>query len=980
MQILGWICAGLMSSLPLSLAEEPLEVSELLALGQFEEALPSLVEREQQWREEVRANDTKEARLTWTLALQGRGSVEARLQQFDLALEHLRLARDLAIEGNFGPEILAGILDELGRVEGKSGLYKEAQQSLLDAIQQHEQVAESAREPWLSASQNHLGLIYLTTGRYEEAGRIFHETLGQAGNNRDALRFQHECLGRYFYVMRSYAKAAEHLERARGHALAAGSIRKGHPDIVNLTGQIGLSLLRLGAQSFDVARGYLQEATLLTRQMNRSRLNDLTLAAHLSNLGTLELEDHHPARARDLFEEALKICLELLGEQHPSLGPYYTNLGFAQQQLGNHDEAQRHYRRSADLYRESVGVRHQAYIEAELNYLESFFRSNSLPDSLVKKTEELTGQALRLFDDIISFGTERQRLNWLRENHLLTIPCSLGQDPQLISNTILRTKARIIDSLLQEQQASESNPELTRLRIDFEEKQRELDDLLFRNEDQEKVSIVHDEITSLETRLRNYPTSSVPESTQVTWKKIQANLSPASAFVDYVRFTDLGRPGPDNLCYGAILILPEGLPKWIPLGTARDLTIWLGVMKSRLQYRTQLLQKENVAAAPSLRLSSALKRLHDLFWSPVATCLPPGIQTVAISPDAELNFLSFAVLMDEEGRLLSEKYRQLVYYTSARDLLVQREGPTLREGAWSLVGVPEFEAQDFPEDTTNHRADQLSEVILQTIDALPDIPGVRRELAMLENIMPSNAASRKLTNSSEQDLRNMTGSPAVLHLATHAFLLPSSQHTTRIELQDYDQAPDHFYRSGLVLAEAKKAHLQRSHGLSVPFDQDGILFSSEVRRLPLAKTRLVTLSSCDSGMGDSVRGDGVLGLRRGFSLAGSSALLLSLWPVSDDSTPSFMSEMYQLALTTDHIGQAVWETQRRKLSGVDTADDAALEEAVLRYGCFVLCQRGPIEALVTMPEFKKPSRTGWAIVLIVAAVVVFLTTIKWQQQ
>tara|TARA_B100001079_G_C16078324_1_gene368783 strand:- start:143 stop:544 length:402 start_codon:yes stop_codon:yes gene_type:complete len=133
-------------------------------------------------------------------------------------------------------------------------------------------------------------------------------------------------------------------------------------------------------------------------------------------------------------------------------------------------------------------------------------------------------------------------------------------------------------------------------------------------------------------------------------------------------------------------------------------------------------------------------------------------------------------------------------------------------------------------------------------------------------------------------------------------------------------------------------------------------------------------------MGDSVRGDGVLGLRRGFSLAGSSALLLSLWPVSDDSTPSFMSEMYQLALTTDHIGQAVWETQRRKLSGVDTADDAALEEAVLRYGCFVLCQRGPIEALVTMPEFKKPSRKRWAIVLIVAAVVVFLTTRKWQQQ
>jgi CHAT domain-containing protein/tetratricopeptide (TPR) repeat protein len=968
-----------MSSLPLSMAEEPLEVGELLALGKFEEALPLLVELEQQWREEVRTNETKEARLTWALSLQGRGSVEARLQQFDSALEHLRLASDLATEGNFGPETLAGILDELGRAEGKSGLYKEAQQSLLRAIEQHEKVEESAREPWLSASQNHLGLIYLITGRYEEAGRIFHETLGQAGNNRDALRFQHECLGRYFYVMRSYAKAAEHLERAREHALAAGAVRKEHPDVVSLTGQIGLSLLRLGAPSFELARVYLEEATLLTRKMNRSRLNDLTLASHLSNLGTLELEDRQPAKARDLFREALTISLELLGEQHPSLGPYHTNLGFAHQQLGKHLEAQRHYRRSADLYRESVGMHHQAYIESELNYLESLFRSNSPPGVLAEKTEELTRHALGLFDDIISFGTERQRLNWLRENHLLTVPCSQGQDPEFISNTILQTKARIIDSLLQEQQLSESNPELARLRMDFEEKQRELDDLLFRNEDQNRVSAVHDEITSLETRLRTHSTISAVENAPVIWKDVQASLLPGSAFVDYVRFTDLDKPAPDNLSYGAVLILPEGPPQWIPLGTSRDLTIWLGVMKSRLHYRTQLLGMEPPPTPPSLRLRSALKRLHDLFWAPVAACLPNGIETVGISPDAELNFVSFAVLMDESGQLLAQKYRQLVYYASARDLLVEREGPSLREGAWSLVGVPEFEEQDPLLDAKDHTSDQLSEIVLQTIDALPDIPGVRKELNMLEKIMPSNAASRKLTNSSEQELRSISSSPVVLHLATHAFLLPASERTTLNELQDYDQAPDHFYRSGLVLTEAKKAHFQRSHGVTVPFDRDGILFSNEVRRLPLAKTRLVTLSSCDSGMGESVRGDGVLGLRRGFSLAGSSAILLSLWPVSDDSTPDFMREMYQLSLATDQIGQAVWETQKRNFTGVDTADDDALEEAVLRYGCFVLCQRGPIKATVTMPEFKEPSPTRWAFALVVMAVIVFLATRKWQR-
>ena len=980
MRVLSWIFAGLMPALLPAVEEEPPEVGELLAVGRFEEALPALVELEQQWREEVRMNGTRENRLTWALSLQGRGSVEARLQQFEPALKHLRLARDLAIEGEFGGETLAGILDELGRTEGKAGLYEKAQQSLLGAIEQHETLEESAREPWLSASQNHLGLIYLITGRYEKAGRIFHGTLGQAGNNSDALRFQHECLGRYFYVMRSYAKAAEHLERAREHALAVGGDREKHPDVVSLTGQIGLSLLRLGPESFDLARKYLKEATLLTRGMRRSRMNDLTLASHLSNLGSLELEAQEPARARDLFREALAISEELLGKQHPSLGPYHTNLGFAQQQLRNHPEAQHHYRRSADLYRSSVGVHHQAYVEAEINYLENLFHSDSPTSDLRKKTEDLTRQALGLFDDIISFGTERQRLNWLRENHLLTIPCSLGNNPEFIANTILRTKARIIDSLLEEQENSGSDPGLARLRIDFADKQRELDDLLFRNEDQDKVSSVHDEITALESRLRSHPTTLATKNSPVLWRDVQSSLSPDSAFVDYVRFTDLNKTGPDNLSYGAVLILPEGPPEWIPLGSDTDLVIWLGVLKGRLHYRSRLLGKENTPDPPSLRMRSALRRLHDLFWSPVAARLPERIETVGLSPDAGLNFLSFAVLMDRNGLLLAKKYRQMVYYASGRDLLVERKAPSLREGAWSLLGVPEFEAHHPAAEAEEDQSDQLSAVVLETIDALPDIPGVRRELALLEKIMPSDPGSISLTNSSEQDVRSLSGSPVVLHLATHAFLLPPSERATFSEVQDYDQAPDHFYRSGLVLAEAKRAHSERSHGARIPFDRDGILFSDEVRQLPLSGTRLVTLSSCDSGMGESVRGDGVLGLRRGFALAGSAAILLSLWPVSDDTTPGFMKQMYQLSLATDHIGQAVWETQSRNLSGIDTRDDAALEEAVLRYGCFVLCQRGPLEASVTMPELREPSPTRWAFALTVMAVIVFLTTRKWQRR
>ncbi len=971
-------------------AEEPPEadpqvapdVGELLNQKRYEEALPILAAMEQAARQTVRHDDTLDNRREWALNLLGRGYAEWRLQQFDEALAHLRQARDLTIADQFGPGLLAEILDELGQAEFKAGLYDEAEQSLLQAIEQHRNLEPAAREPWLSVSQNLLGQVYHTTGRYEEAGRIFHETLGQAGKNSHVLSLQHECLGKYFFAMRSYAKAAEHHKKAREHALSAGYPEE-DPAVINLTGQIGLALLRLGPGSHDDARRYLQEAATLTRELwelRPSRGNTLSLGSHLSNLGQLALEEGDNEKARDIAGESLALYRKLFGEDSLYLPAYYNNLGFANRQLGNYEEALASYRRSMDLYRAAVGTRHQGYVEVTNDYLETLFLSTTSTEETTSQTRKFTPQALELFDDIIAFGSERDRLNWLRENQLLNLPCSLGNDPSFIANTILRTKARIIDSLLSEQQDSAGTPELARLRDSFERKQRELDDLRFRYADEVKVSATRGELTALEARLRSALAGTSATSVTATWQEVRETLPPHSAFVDYVRYTDLSKPASDNLSYGALLILPQGEPHWIPLGTDRDLTIWLGVLKDRLRYRSHLLSTEKTATPPALRMSAALHRLYDLFWAPIAAQLPEGTDTVGVSPDAGLNFISFAVLLDEEERFLAEKYRQLVYYASARDLLVEEDRPSLQSGPWSLIAVPEFEAHEGVSDDEKETTDVLSRVVMGTIEGLADIPGVRRELKLLKKIMPRHSQANLSLNSSEQDVRGLSGSPVVLHLATHAFLLPPAEETASNELQDFNQAPDHFYRSGLVLAEAKKAHAARARGETVPFDRDGVLFSDEVKNLPLQNTRLVTLSSCDSGMGESVRGDGVLGLRRGFTLAGSAAILLSLWPVSDDSTPAFMKHMYQLSLSTDRIGQSLWETQRRNLSGIDPSDDAAMEEAVLRYGCFVLCQRGPLQGAVEMPEIREPSRTRWALAITIAAVLVFFTTRKWRRK
>ena len=76
------------------------------------------------------------------------------------------------------------------------------------------------------------------------------------------------------------------------------------------------------------------------------------------------------------------------------------------------------------------------------------------------------------------------------------------------------------------------------------------------------------------------------------------------------------------------------------------------------------------------------------------------------------------------------------------------------------------------------------------------------------------------------------------------------------------------------------------------YTDDGILYSGETYHLDL-NADLVVLSSCESGIGKLVAGEGLMALTRGFLYAGASTLVVSLWKVSDVSTAQLMTEFYR---------------------------------------------------------------------------------------
>ncbi|HRI71241.1 MAG TPA: CHAT domain-containing protein, partial [Polyangium sp.] len=270
---------------------------------------------------------------------------------------------------------------------------------------------------------------------------------------------------------------------------------------------------------------------------------------------------------------------------------------------------------------------------------------------------------------------------------------------------------------------------------------------------------------------------------------------------------------------------------------------------------------------------------------------------------------------------------------------------------------PAFDEKDksnLPEGT--HRG-------LRSIDLVQTLPPLENTVEEAQTIAQLFPESRVLlgTNATEAAVK-AAHAPRILHLATHGFFVPE-------QLARAGENP--LLRSGIALAGFN----QRQSG-----KDDGVLTALETAALDLNGTKLVVLSTCESGLGQATSGEGVYGLRRALAISGSETQVMSLWQVDTGRTRELMQAYYGRLQRGEGRSDAMREVQLDMLANSDTAHPNLWASFIVsgewrtldghvRVPEVLRVSPGLRGCACTQVGHEAPSDSGWCVLILGGAIV-----------
>ena len=828
----------------------------------------------------------------------------------------------------------AATLNDLGLAYWNTGNFAAAKQAYSRALDIHRQLF-GENHHYYADDLNYLAELYRSLGDYAKAEPLYRQALAIDHKLNRENDVNHAAtvnnLALLYHEMGDHAKAEDRYhdaakltraivgEQSYEYAQCLNNLAGLYSDIGAYAKAEPLYLRALEIQTATIGVKHPDHAVTLTG-----------LAQLYSNMGDF-------AKAEPPTREALAIWKDLFGEMNPDYAQGLLNLAWLMAQRGDFAAADPLARQASNTLKETLGDQHPrfAWSLACLALIEEGLGEQATAKSLSLAALQI---ASRQLEATAAVQSERQQLNMTERvriylDHYLSMAVRIHPPPEEMYREVLAWKGAVSARQLALRRlrnavAGGKSPEIARMLDELVQCSTELANIAQQIPAVDKRAAYRTKLSVLSNRVEQLQRSLTAAGGDFAWELSQQHRTPAElqrvlpAGVAVVDFLDY------NYC-------PLPMRKGEP--TARRETIAFIIRRDQPIQWIDLCPAENISNAidswrrdfgrrdPGSKDPDAGAALRQYIWDRLEPALR-GATTILVSPDGSTARLPWPALPGKKPGtyLIDEVAIGVVPIPRLLPELLAEDGkaesPDRSAPALMLVGDVDFGADP---GTIGLVASSRSPARVGHSIVWPALPGTREEVAAIEStfrqrykdLQPTLLTGNLATKSA---VRRAAGRFDYLHFSTHGFFAPpetksatapNSRAAAGAFVTSQDVTGFHpGLLSGLVLAGANR-----------PVEEgkdDGILTALEVEQMDLSRVKLATLSACETGLGQTAGGEGLLGLQRAFQIAGAKTVVAGLWRVPDRATQLLMARFY------DNL----WQKKMSKLEALREAQRWLLHE------------------------------------------------------
>ena len=857
------------------------------SVQKFEQAIPLFRAAGEDYRAAL-------ARLSVGFALGQLSEPRTALGHFEEVLAQARALGDRRLEAAV-ETFLGGMHELLG--------------NLPQALEHHGRAYALAKEVGNVVTEanalNNIGVIYFNVGDWQKALDYFNQALPlyrSAGYQQpEAVALRN--IGVAYSLLGEPEEGLRHLEESLKLFRAAGD-RNGESLSLSFSGN---AYYRMG----DVGRAldYFDRALEIQRELkNAPREGDT-----LDRIGVAYAASGQPARALEYHQKALPL-LHAAGNPRrearsvANLGDTYNLLGQPQQALEQYNRALPVLREVGDLNGVGLVLEGIARAEAALGDLQA---ARGHAEEAIAAVEQVRARATseQMRSAYLATRHDAYRLHIDLLMRLHRAEPAKGHDAAAFEASE-RARARGLLELLAEAGVDireGADPKLTARERELSQQLGAKAQRLMQRNTPEQVAALNREINQLEIEYqrvqgeirRSSPRyAALVQPQPLKLKEIQQQVLDADTLLlEYAL-------GEERSYVWAITngtVTSRELPKRAEVERAAREVYELLTARSRLAQKGESVEQRRARIAQAeARLPQAAGELSRMVLAPVASEM--GTKRLVIVADGALQYVPFAMLPEPavDRQIASGDQsaqpasvgpplivaHEVISLPSASTIAVQRRELSGRKPAPNAIAVladPVFQTGDervksaraqppasgqkaYEEVASTRLLEYLSDGPTGTL-AVRRLPFTLREADQILAVAPAQSSMKSvgfkanLATATSPEL----GRYRYVHFATHGYFDSQRPSLSALVLS-------------LVDEQGRK--------------QDGFLRANEIYNLRLP-AELVVLSACQTGLGKEVKGEGLVGLTRGFMYAGAARVVVSLWSVNDRATSELMQKFYR---------------------------------------------------------------------------------------